>query len=162
MKINFHNQSELDVSNYIKIIKKVFKKIKNKNTMELIFVTPPIIKELNITYRNINKETDVLSFVNDEDDKSLGDVFINLEQAFIQAENYHHSIKREIAFLAVHGYLHLIGYDHETKEDEEKMFAIQEEILSKAKIKRVWLFWTKLMKQLKQCKKHMHHTQNLK
>lgn len=137
MKVNFHNQTDKDVSEHIKIIKKVFRKIKNKKQMEIIFVSPETIKDLNNTFRKINEETDVLSFVNDEEkSKSLGDVFISLNRAYEQAEKFGHTIKREVAFLAVHGYLHLIAYDHETKDEEKIMFAKQEEILNKAKITR--------------------------
>lgn len=136
MRVNFHNQTELDVKGYIKTIKKVFRKIKSKQTMEIVFVTPEQIRKLNSQYRNIDKPTDVLSFVNDNFDKSLGDIFINIKQAKLQANDYGHSIIREMAFLAVHGYLHLRGYDHETKEDEKIMIEKQEEILNKANIKR--------------------------
>src|SRR5690554_645762 len=137
MKVNFHNQTDKDVREHLKTIKKVFRKIKNKNQMEIIFVSPETIKDLNNTYRSINEETDVLSFVNDEEDtNSLGDIFISLNRAYEQAEMFGHTIKREVAFLAVHGYLHLIGYDHETKDDEKIMFEKQEEILNKAKITR--------------------------
>jgi probable rRNA maturation factor len=66
----------------------------------------------------------------------LGDVFICVERALEQAKDYGHSIEREIGFLSVHGYLHLIGYDHMTKEDEKVMFTLQEEILAKAKLER--------------------------
>lgn len=137
MKVNFHNQTEKDVKEHIKIIKKAFRQIKNKSQMEIIFVSPETIKDLNNTFRNINEETDVLSFVNDDESiKSIGDVFISLNRAYEQAEKFGHTIKREVAFLAVHGYLHLIGYDHETKDEEKTMFAKQEEILNKAKITR--------------------------
>lgn len=136
MRVNFHNQTDLDVKKHIKVIRKVFRKIKNKNSMELVFVTPEAIKELNNKYRNKDYATDVLSFENDDNTKSLGDIFINLNRAYEQAESYGHSIKREVAFLAVHGYLHLTGYDHETKDEEIEMFGLQEEILNKAKIYR--------------------------
>lgn len=139
MKINFHNETDLEIKNYIKIIKKAFKYEKKNNkqkTMEIVFVTPEEIKRLNKYYRNIDKSTDVLSFINDDSGESLGDIFINIEQALLQASEYGHSAKRELAFLAVHGYLHLKGYDHETKEDEKIMFEKQEMILNKAKIER--------------------------
>lgn len=139
MKINFHNQTSIDVRKYIKIIKKAFKKekklIKNKS-MEIIFTNHELIKDLNNSYRHINKSTDVLSFINDFDEKSLGDIFINVEQAIIQASDYGHNELREIAFLAVHGFLHLLGYDHENEIEEKKMFEKQEEILRIAKIER--------------------------
>lgn len=139
MKINFHNKTDLEIKNYIKIIKKAFKYEKKNNkqkTMEIVFVTPEEIKRLNKYYRNIDKSTDVLSFINDDSEESLGDIFINIEQALLQANEYGHSTNRELAFLAVHGYLHLKGYDHESKEDEKIMFEKQEMILNKAKIER--------------------------
>ena len=72
-----------------------------------------------------------LSFPNDDEySLSLGDVFIN-RSCYFQSNEYGHNVLREMAFLAVHGYLHLLGYDHETKEQEQIMFKIQEEILVK-------------------------------
>lgn len=137
MKINFHNNTDYDIKPFKKIIKKAFKSIKGKGSIEIIFMTPLEIKELNNSFRNINKSTDVLSFPNDDESiKSFGDIFINIDQAIIQAKEYKHSLDREIAFLSVHGYLHLIGYDHQTIEEEKEMFKLQEEILQKAKIKR--------------------------
>ena len=97
------------------------------------------IRELNREYRDIDRETDVLSFpMEDEgDDVVLGDVVISLEKAREQAEEYGHSIEREISFLCVHSCLHLLGYDHETgEEDEKEMFRRQEEILNKIGQKR--------------------------
>lgn len=95
---------------------------------------------MNLAYRKIDKPTDVLSFVNDdESDKSLGDIFISIEQAKKQAEDLGHSFEREIGFLAVHGYLHLKGYDHHTPHEEEAMTKMQEDILRKAKLERTSL-----------------------
>ncbi|NLX63729.1 MAG: rRNA maturation RNase YbeY [Clostridiaceae bacterium] len=105
------------------------------------------IKVLNLEYRGIDKATDVLSFpiiqyINGEpqiqpgdmDPGSgrvfLGDIIISVEKAFEQAENFGHSVERELAFLAVHGALHLLGYDHETETDEKRMFSLQEDILN--------------------------------
>lgn len=141
MRINFYNETSLNTNDYEKIIKKALKKQKNKKTFNIIFVDDKRIQELNSTYRKIDRVTDVISFALCDDDENelideLGDIFIDLQQAFRQAEEYGHSIAREIAFLAVHGYLHLCGYDHMTKEEEEEMFALQEEILKKAKIER--------------------------
>lgn len=137
MKINFYNNTNLVVKGYQKIIKKALAREESDENMEIIFVSPEEIQELNKTYRNIDRPTDVLSFPNDDDElRSLGDIFINVEQAFQQADEYGHSIEREIAFLAVHGYLHLVGYDHETPEQEKEMFEVQEEILRVAKIER--------------------------
>lgn len=141
MRINFYNETSLNTNDYEKIIKKALKKQKNKKTFNIIFVDDKRIQELNSTYRKIDRVTDVISFALCDDEENelideLGDIFIDLQQAFRQAEEYGHSIAREIAFLAVHGYLHLCGYDHITKEEEEEMFALQEEILKKAKIER--------------------------
>ena len=66
----------------------------------------------------------------------LGDVFICCDRAIEQAADYNHSIEREFGFLAVHGYLHLIGYDHMNEVDEKVMFSLQEEILAKANLVR--------------------------
>lgn len=105
------------------------------------FVDNSEIKELNREYRGKDRETDVLSFPSGEGDKVdinletgaavLGDIVISLEKASQQAEEYGHSIEREIAFLTVHSCLHLLGYDHETgAEDEAAMMKRQEEILN--------------------------------
>ena len=141
MKINFFNESSLDTKPYEKIIKGVLKKIKNKKEFNIIFVDDEEIQRINRQYRFIDRVTDVISFAlcDDPDNQmedELGDIFIDLDQAFRQAEDYGHSITREVAFLAVHGYLHLCGYDHMTEEDEKVMFAKQDEILKAAKIER--------------------------
>lgn len=99
------------------------------------------IRILNRDYRGIDRPTDVLSFpmysfsdgdVPDGDEHvMLGDIVISVEKAREQAAEYGHSLRREIAFLAVHSVLHLLGYDHETSEEDEKeMFALQEKIMN--------------------------------
>ena len=99
------------------------------------------IREINKEYRDIDRETDVLSFpmtdegeeftVNPETDcYMLGDIVISLEKALAQAEEYGHSFRREVAFLTVHSMLHLLGYDHERSEEEEReMFGKQDIVL---------------------------------
>lgn len=96
------------------------------------------IKELNAAHRNIDRATDVLSFplfereelAEASDGDALGDIVISLEKAREQANEYGHSFEREVAFLTVHSMLHLLGYDHEISEaDEKEMFFRQEEIL---------------------------------
>ena len=141
MKINFFNESRLDTKPYEKIIKGVLKKVKNKKEFNIIFVDDEEIQRINREYRKIDRVTDVISFALCDDpdnqmENELGDIFIDLDQAFRQAEDYGHSITREVAFLAVHGYLHLCGYDHMTPEDEKVMFTKQDEILAAAKIER--------------------------
>ena len=66
----------------------------------------------------------------------LGDIYISLDKAKSQSKEYGHSLLRELSFLAVHGFYHLLGYDHQTKEEEEVMFKKQEEVLEIYGIKR--------------------------
>ncbi|MCX7771587.1 MAG: rRNA maturation RNase YbeY [Clostridia bacterium] len=112
----------------------------------ITLVDNAVIHELNCEHRGIDRPTDVLSFPlveynelkpqitpGDIDPEtncvSLGDIIISVEKASEQAQSYGHSLDREFAFLAVHGMLHLLGYDHETKEDERVMFQKQEAVL---------------------------------
>ena len=144
MKINFVNQTELDVKEYKKLIRSVLKHEKNEKFFNVIFVTSEEIRQINQSYRGIDKVTDVISFalMENQDElfqeavEELGDVFICIERAIEQAADYGHSVEREMGFLAVHGYLHLMGYDHMTEEDEKVMFSKQDEILAKAKLSR--------------------------
>ena len=101
------------------------------------------IQGLNASYRNIDRVTDVLTFPAWEGDAIacppdgyLGDIAVCLERAQEQAEEYGHSLERELAFLAVHGSLHLLGYDHMEPKDEQEMFAKQTEILNAMGITR--------------------------
>lgn len=101
------------------------------------------IKILNKKYRDIEKSTDVLSFpmIDFKDDKvqnhnMLGDIVICKRIARYQAKKFGHSFTREICFLALHGFLHLLGYDHIEKGDEKKMIAKAESILKKFKVQR--------------------------
>ena len=111
------------------------------------FVDGPTIKELNAQYRNVDKETDVLSFPlgeNGEYDKNLdtgalllGDIVINVSRAVEQAEMYNHSLQREIGFLTVHSMLHLLGYDHENGGlEQSRMRSKEETVLTKIGLKR--------------------------
>jgi probable rRNA maturation factor len=138
MKTNLFNQTEHDIKPYKKLMKRIFKHVKEKGSMQIVFVTQEEIHRLNLTYRNIDRPTDVLSFPNDDsDDKSLGDIFISIEQAIKQAEEYGDGLDREMGFLAVHGYLHLKGYDHHSPEEEKDMMLKQEDMLRKAKLERI-------------------------
>ena len=113
------------------------------------FVNNETIHKLNLEYRGKDKPTDVLSFpMTDSDEEEddidlstgavmLGDIIISAEKAMEQANEYGHGIEREICFLAVHSTLHLLGYDHETSEDDEKyMNQTQEAILQKIGLTR--------------------------
>jgi probable rRNA maturation factor len=113
----------------------------NDVEFNVILVDNNYIHELNKNYRKIDRETDVITFaledneeVNEEEHRLLGDIYISVDKAKSQALEYGHSFKREICFLAVHGFLHLLGYDHMNKHDEEIMFSKQELILNEANI----------------------------
>ena len=111
--------------------------------MSIIIVDNKEIHKINKEYRGIDRETDVISFALEEGEtidepiKTLGDIYISIDKVYEQAKEYGHSIKRELFFLVTHGFLHLLGYDHMNKEDEEKMFSLQEEILDSYGVKRV-------------------------
>ena len=109
----------------------------------VIIVDNNKIHEINKEYRNIDRETDVISFaleddktINDSHIRVLGDIYISIDKAKSQAEEYGHSLKRELCFLTTHGFLHLLGYDHMKKEDEEIMFPLQEKILEEYGVSR--------------------------
>ena len=141
MRINFFNETKEKTKEYEKLIKNVFKNFNNKKEFNIIFVSKEEIQKINREYRKIDKVTDVISFAlcDDKDiiqTDELGDIFICVDRATEQADEYGHSVTREMAFLAVHGYLHLCGYDHMTPEDEKIMFEKQDEILNKAGITR--------------------------
>ncbi len=120
--------------------------IEDDAEVSVMFVDNEQIRELNKMHRNIDRETDVLSFplgdengfeVNcDNDAILLGDIVISLEKAAAQAEEYGHSLRREVAFLITHSLFHLLGYDHETPEGEKEMFQKQEKVLEKLGITR--------------------------
>lgn len=109
----------------------------------VIIVDDKEIHKINKKYRNIDRPTDVISFAleddntfNREDIRVLGDIYISIDHVRSQSKEYGHSFKRELFFLAVHGLLHLLGYDHMKEEDEKVMFAKQEEVLSRYGITR--------------------------
>ncbi len=99
--------------------------------VSLLFADDEIIRGLNNQFREMNKPTDVLSFPADEPG-FLGDIAISVPCALRQADEYGHSIEREIAFLTVHAMLHLFGYDHVDEAGETIMRNRQREILDKA------------------------------
>jgi probable rRNA maturation factor len=141
LKINIFNQYNED-KEYNKIINKILKqaykflKFKEKMIVNVVLVDNKAIKDMNKNYRNIDKETDVLSFENDGYTTEIGDIFISIDKVKEQATAYNHSFARELAFLSVHGFLHCLGYDHLNKEDELEMFSLQDEILEISKYRR--------------------------
>ncbi|MEC0243036.1 rRNA maturation RNase YbeY [Paenibacillus dokdonensis] len=122
----------------------------------LTFVDDKQIHELNMEYRGIDRPTDVLSFAMNEftdeeldivyeleEDEELqdmpemlGDIIISVNRAQVQSEEYGHSLEREIGFLFVHGFLHLLGYDHQDKESEAEMMGKQEAVLAEVGLTR--------------------------
>lgn len=119
--------------------------------VSLNFVSEEEIKKLNNEHRQIDKVTDVLSFPMTEikqgekiekykedffDSVYLGDIAICIKRAREQAKEYGHSYQRELCFLALHGFLHIMGYDHMTKEDEKVMMTLAEKILEEAGLGR--------------------------
>ena len=136
--INETNKEIENIEDIRKVIDYAYKKEQLVDTFfNIIIVDNDYIHKLNKEYRNIDRETDVITFaLEDEKDmmlpdgmRILGDIYISLDKAIEQAKEYKHSIKRELTFLAVHGFYHLLGYDHMTKEEEKIMFAKQKEVL---------------------------------
>ena len=124
----------IELEDYIKY---VVKELDIENAIfNIIFIDNEEIRKINREYRNVDRETDVISFALEdnmdvvyEDFRLLGDIYISYEKAMEQAELYNHSVKREVFFLATHGILHLLGYDHMEEEDEKVMFGKQNELL---------------------------------
>ena len=115
----------------------------NNAIFSVIFVEDEEIHTMNRDYRGVDRVTDVISFAFEDNNdlvyneiRMLGDIYICIPQMKRQAEIYAHSEKRELSFLAVHGLLHLLGYDHMNEEDEKVMFALQELILNEQNITR--------------------------
>lgn len=115
--------------------------IDSEAELSVTFVDKDEIQNINKMYRDKDKVTDVISFALEEDEpeidmneldipRVLGDIIICTDVAHEQAENYGHSFERELGFLALHGFLHLLGYDHMTDEDEKEMFGRQDAILN--------------------------------
>lgn len=111
--------------------------------MSIIFVDNIQIQKINRDYRDKDQVTDVISFALNDDDtafawekNNLGDIYISLERAKEQSIDYGHSFDREVCYLAVHGLLHLLGYDHINKDDKEKMREKEEEIMAEVGLMR--------------------------
>lgn len=153
--IQFYNQTSESVETYEAMITTVVNEtIKQENlTNEMlecsfIFVDNEQIREINANYRQKDAVTDVITFAIEDEmpgeikiqgipmPRMLGDVFISLPRTREQAERYGHSFERELNFLAVHGCLHLLGYDHIEPEEEKIMFGKQEDVLNALGIRR--------------------------
>ncbi|MBR2828276.1 MAG: rRNA maturation RNase YbeY [Bacilli bacterium] len=147
-KIEIFKNVEEDIEE-LDTVRKVLEKAVEIEKLEnvsfnLIIVDNSYIHNLNKMYRKIDRETDVITFALEDEDtlimpseeRILGDIYISIDKAKSQSEEYGHSLLRELSFLAVHGFYHLLGYDHQTKEEEEIMFKKQEEVLNSYGITR--------------------------
>ena len=122
--------------------------IEESSEVSVTFVSNERIQEINRDYRDKDSPTDVISFameeigegeielIGEDMPRVLGDIIISVPKAIEQAEEYGHSFMRELGFLAVHGFLHLLGYDHMTEEDEKEMFTLQKDILNEYGLSR--------------------------
>lgn len=134
VKDEWYNQIE-DLINFAKEKENIHEDAE----LSVTFVDKNEIQEINKNYRDKDKVTDVISFALEEDEPNivgldiprvLGDIIICTDVAKEQAGSYGHSFERELGFLALHGFLHLLGYDHMNEEDEKEMFGRQKEILN--------------------------------
>ena len=147
-KIEIFNETNEEIKELEIVEKVLYSAMEKENLIDtsfnLIIVDNDYIHKLNKEYRNIDRETDVITFALEDEDtlivgdnkRVLGDIYISIDKARSQAEEYNHSFLRELSFLAVHGFYHLLGYDHQTKKDEEIMFKKQEEVLESYGIRR--------------------------
>lgn len=145
--ISFINQTNEEIKE-IDVLEKLidfavkYQKVNNV-VFSITFINDDDMHKMNKQYRNIDRSTDVLSFAfEDSDDiknseiRMLGDIYISVDKAHEQAIAYGHAYLRELAFLMIHGFLHLLGYDHMESDDEKEMFARQEAILNEFGIER--------------------------
>lgn len=141
---NYGRNLDINLDNVKDFILYCLDRLSLKNVLfNVIIINNDNIHVINKEYRGIDRPTDVITFALEDsgqidipDVRILGDIYISYDKVISQAKEYNHSIKREICFLAVHGLLHLLGYDHIKKEDEMKMFSLQKELLEDYGIKK--------------------------
>lgn len=162
LDIALYDETERVKQQHLALIEKLIEATANELEIEenfevsITIVDDERIQEINRNYRSIDAATDVISFaLEDGDEKDfdvffdsefadmdidmprlLGDIFISIDKTEEQAKDYGHSFERELGFLTVHGFLHLNGYDHQTKEEEKVMFSLQEKILEENNLER--------------------------
>ncbi|MGD6898951.1 rRNA maturation RNase YbeY [Bacillus infantis] len=147
LNIDFLDETNEVKSSHIEQVEKLLnfaaekENVEDDSELSVTFVTNGRIQEINREYRDKDKPTDVISFAMEELGEGeteiagegiprvLGDIIISIQRTEEQAGEYGHSFERELGFLAVHGFLHLLGYDHETDEEEREMFGRQKDIL---------------------------------
>lgn len=148
MELSFENRLDAEYDSleetYLELAETTFHLLEvHKNyEVDVSLVDAPTIHEINREYRNVDRITDVISFAFEDDEselgringdevpRMLGEIFICVPRALEQAKEIGNTPERELCFLFVHGLLHLLGYDHMKKEDEDIMFPLQEKILS--------------------------------
>ncbi|KRN30399.1 rRNA maturation RNase YbeY [Liquorilactobacillus mali] len=159
MDLEIFDETEKVSGERIELVKNVLNyagkyiKLPDNTEMSVTLMDNARIHEINKKYRGVDKPTDVISFAieeTSEDDvpiilpddeefnvpKNIGDIMVSMDKVKEQAEYLEHSEERELGFLVVHGFLHLNGYDHMRKEDEEVMFGLQREILDAYGLKK--------------------------
>ncbi|MGC6767813.1 rRNA maturation RNase YbeY [Enterococcus sp. LJL128] len=158
MDITFIDETEKVSSDHLREVENLlqfaadFLNIPEDAELSVTFMDNEGIRVINRDYRGKDMATDVISFAMEEEGdgeipiifedeemelpRNLGDLMISIERTAEQAEEYGHTFERELGFLAVHGFLHLNGYDHMTDEDEREMFGLQKEILDAYGLKR--------------------------
>ena len=153
LHVEYLNEMDENRQEYAELISNVLQKaaeMEGVGTSEVsvTLVTKERIHEINKEYRDKDSVTDVISFameemgedeieiIGGEETRFLGDIIICKEVAEEQAADFGHSMDREMGFLAVHGFLHLLGYDHMNEEDEKRMFSRQEEVLEQYGLRR--------------------------
>ncbi|GEK29703.1 endoribonuclease YbeY [Kurthia zopfii] len=147
LDIDFLDETDKVKDSDIELVEKLLQhaakveKIEEGTELSITFVTNEAIHEINKEYRQKDAPTDVISFALEELGEGetaiiaegmpriLGDVIISIDRTREQAEEFGHSFERELGFLAIHGFLHVLGYDHMNEEDEKVMFGKQDEIL---------------------------------
>ncbi|XMB66485.1 rRNA maturation RNase YbeY [Mycoplasmatota bacterium zrk1] len=133
ININYFNKTNSSTESYEKLgdfimnIASNIMKINKQKEISFIFLNNPEMQEMNKTYRDKNYPTDVLTFIGDDD--YLGDIFISIDKVKEQALEFDHSFEKELSFMFIHGFLHSLGYDHETEEEYKEMFEIQDKIM---------------------------------
>lgn len=148
MHIDFHDETNSVTEEYVDLIQQLLtyaakeEGVTQESELSINFVDNREIQIINRNYRQIDRPTDVISFAMEEMGEGeleiigedipliLGDIVISIDKAKEQAEEYNHGLERELGFLALHGFLHLLGYDHIKEVDEKKMIARQEELLN--------------------------------
>src|SRR5699024_11251050 len=143
--IDFSDHTDLVESEWLTQIDKLLtfakeqEHVDSEAELSVTFVDKTEIQEINKMYRDKDKVTDVISFALEEEEpeisgldmpRVLGDIIICTDVAQEQSESYGHSFERELGFLALHGFLHLLGYDHMDEQEEKEMFGRQDQILN--------------------------------